>query len=62
MNQTNVKSSPPLVVELDDNRISNSLPEKPKIVPAWKPTPSTDKSNLVKHYLKLSKIRLTSMY
>lgn len=40
--------------------VSALRPDKPKVEPAWKPTPSTDSSNLVQHYLKLSKIRLTS--
>uniref|UniRef100_V5H0W7 Protoheme IX farnesyltransferase, mitochondrial n=1 Tax=Anoplophora glabripennis TaxID=217634 RepID=V5H0W7_ANOGL len=37
------------------------LPHKPEIIPAWRPTPSTDRTNLVQHYLKLSKIRLTTL-
>lgn len=38
------------------------FPEKPAVAPAWRPTPSTDRTNIVQHYLKLSKIRLTSKY
>lgn len=41
--------------------VSALRPDKPKVEPAWKPTPSTDSSNLVQHYLKLSKIRLTML-
>lgn len=62
VNQTNVKSSPPLVVNLGENKFNNSLPQKPKDIPAWKPTPSTDNSNLIKQYMKLCKIRLTSTH
>lgn len=57
VNQTNVKASPPLVVDVQ----SEKLPHKPQIAPAWAPTPSTDSSNLLGHYLKLSKIRLTTL-
>lgn len=41
--------------------ITGTLPHKPKIEPAWRPTPSTDRSNIIQHYLKLSKIRLTTL-
>ncbi|XP_065173723.1 protoheme IX farnesyltransferase, mitochondrial-like [Atheta coriaria] len=34
---------------------------KPKVVPQWKPTPSTDRHSLFNDYLKLSKIRLTTL-
>ncbi|ERL92400.1 hypothetical protein D910_09714 [Dendroctonus ponderosae] len=40
---------------------AQSRPHKPKIEPAWKPTPSTDSSNLLQNYLKLSKVRLTTL-
>ncbi|KAJ8935651.1 hypothetical protein NQ318_004492 [Aromia moschata] len=59
VNQTKAKSSPP-TVDLSQDEIK-SLPFKPKHVPAWRPTPSTDYSNIVQHYLKLSKIRLTAL-
>uniref|UniRef100_A0A6P7GQA7 Protoheme IX farnesyltransferase, mitochondrial n=1 Tax=Diabrotica virgifera virgifera TaxID=50390 RepID=A0A6P7GQA7_DIAVI len=64
VNKTNSKSSPPLLVDIADNGalpLSELLPHKPKVAPAWQVTPSTDSSNLVKHYMKLSKIRLTSL-
>ncbi|CAH1957614.1 unnamed protein product [Acanthoscelides obtectus] len=62
----NTKPSPPVVGTVNlDHEISNgsnaSLPHKPKQVPAWRPTPSTDSSNLINHYLKLSKVRLTTL-
>lgn len=62
MNQTNVKSSPPIVVNLEEENISHKTPHKPNKVPAWKPTPSAVGSGLLKQYMKLSKIRLTSIY
>ncbi|CAH1375138.1 unnamed protein product [Tenebrio molitor] len=37
------------------------FPDKPAVAPAWRPTPSTDRTNIVQHYLKLSKIRLTTL-
>ncbi|KAG5892246.1 hypothetical protein JTB14_014616 [Gonioctena quinquepunctata] len=46
---------------LSPDEAINSLPHKPKNAPAWRPTPSTDGSNYIRHYLKLSKIRLTTM-
>lgn len=42
--------------------VNKILPEKLGLPPSWRPTPSTDKSNLLGHYLKLSKFRLTSLY
>lgn len=44
-----------------DVSLADSLPDKPKIEPAWRPTPSTDRTNLIQHYLKLSKVRLTAL-
>ncbi|XP_015839295.1 protoheme IX farnesyltransferase, mitochondrial [Tribolium castaneum] len=41
--------------------VTKAFPEKPSIIPAWRPTPSTDRSNIIQHYLKLSKIRLTTL-
>ncbi|CAG9766076.1 unnamed protein product [Ceutorhynchus assimilis] len=41
--------------------VHQTRPHKPKIEPAWRPTPSTDKTNIIQHYLKLSKIRLTTL-
>ncbi|KAK9718427.1 UbiA prenyltransferase family [Popillia japonica] len=60
VNQSKPTSSPPSTIEVTDN-ISKLLPEKPTIIPQWRPTPSTDRSNLFQHYLKLSKIRLTTL-
>ncbi|XP_022903389.2 protoheme IX farnesyltransferase, mitochondrial [Onthophagus taurus] len=45
----------------DQNELTKNFPLKPTVIPSWKPTPSTDKSNLIQHYLKLSKIRLTGL-
>ncbi|CAH0555905.1 unnamed protein product [Brassicogethes aeneus] len=47
-------------INLNEQDLKN-LPDKPTKVPAWMPTPSTDRSNLIQHYLKLSKIRLTTL-
>lgn len=52
------KANTPSTVNSTD--ISKYLPKKPHVVPEWRPTPSTNNSNLIKHYMKLSKIRLTS--
>ncbi|CAH1110347.1 unnamed protein product [Psylliodes chrysocephalus] len=65
VNQTKAKSSPPILSQLTQDDISQSIPscmpERPKILPDIRPTPSTNTSNLVRHYMKLSKIRLTSL-
>ncbi|VEN49145.1 unnamed protein product [Callosobruchus maculatus] len=66
VNVSDTKPSPPVVDTVNvehelSNGSSTSLPHKPKQVPAWRPTPSTDSSNLINHYLKLSKIRLTTL-
>lgn len=55
VNQTKGKASATVDITTDDLKV------KPSQIPAWKPTPSTDRSNLTQHYLNLSKIRLTSM-
>lgn len=60
VNKSNAKSSTTSTLDLTQN--VKVLPYKPNILPAWRPTPSTDSSNLLQHYLKLSKIRLTSMF
>ncbi|CAG9817563.1 unnamed protein product [Phaedon cochleariae] len=59
--QSNAKSSTPIVTHISDENGPSLQPHKPKNVPSWRPTPSTDRSNIIKHYLKLSKIRLTTM-
>ncbi|XP_066248073.1 protoheme IX farnesyltransferase, mitochondrial isoform X1 [Euwallacea similis] len=42
--------------------LTQSLPKtKLKVEPAWKQTPSADSSNILQEYLKLSKIRLTTL-
>ncbi|KAJ8920347.1 hypothetical protein NQ315_012009 [Exocentrus adspersus] len=50
----------PTAIDLtgDDVKV---LPHKPKIIPGYMPTPSTDITNVTQHYLKLSKIRLTTL-
>ena len=58
-----VKSSKLTATSADVTRDANKLPpEKLGLPPSWRPTPSTDRSNLLGHYLKLSKFRLTSLY
>nr|XP_023027786.1 protoheme IX farnesyltransferase, mitochondrial-like [Leptinotarsa decemlineata] len=44
-----------------ENEKITCLPQKPKKAPEWRPTPSTDRSNYLRHYMKLSKIRLTTL-
>ncbi|CAG9860098.1 unnamed protein product [Phyllotreta striolata] len=67
VNQTKAKSSPPIVAQLAEHDVQvhhelpSCMPDKPKVPPDIRPTPSTDASNLLRHYLKLSKIRLTSL-
>ncbi|XP_056638344.1 protoheme IX farnesyltransferase, mitochondrial [Diorhabda sublineata] len=64
VNKTNTKSSPPVLVDISQNEtlpLPDFLPHKPKIEPSWQITPCTNKSNVVSQYLKLSKIRLTSL-
>ncbi|GJQ87340.1 hypothetical protein Trydic_g17387 [Trypoxylus dichotomus] len=58
--QSKPSPSAPVIIEAVDN-ISKFLPEKPTIIPQWKPTPSTERSNLFQQYLKLSKFRLTTL-
>lgn len=55
VNQSNQNSAVEAVT------LNAAKPHKPKVEPAWRPTPSTDSSNLIQHYLKLSKIRLTTL-
>lgn len=55
------KAQSTATIGIDAEDISKLFPDKPTIVPQWRPTPSTDRTNLIQHYLKLSKIRLTTL-
>ncbi|KAF5303802.1 hypothetical protein FQR65_LT08138 [Abscondita terminalis] len=59
VNQTKTKASAATVVVDPDSLKQTAL--KPSVIPGWKPTPSTDRSNLIQNYMKLSKIRLTAL-
>ncbi|XP_063926365.1 protoheme IX farnesyltransferase, mitochondrial-like [Zophobas morio] len=41
--------------------VAAAFPRKPTFIPPWRPTPSTNHTNIVRHYLKLSKFRLTTL-
>lgn len=62
VNQSKSTSAATSTLETDNVPVQSlKLPDKPKRIPEWMPTPSTDRSNLVEHYLKLCKIRLTTL-
>ncbi|XP_017769349.1 PREDICTED: protoheme IX farnesyltransferase, mitochondrial [Nicrophorus vespilloides] len=56
-----VNLTAPVYSSVNAEDLAKTLPDKPSIVPQWRPTPSTDRTNLINHYLKLSKIRLTTL-
>ncbi|XP_050314499.1 protoheme IX farnesyltransferase, mitochondrial [Anthonomus grandis grandis] len=55
VNQSSKKSA------FSNASINENQLQKPKTEPAWSTTPATNKSNIIQHYLKLSKIRLTTL-
>lgn len=56
----NVTTAATTVENIADVQKSRNKKER-KLVPDWRPIPSTDSSELLKHYSMLSKIRLTCM-
>ncbi|XP_025835626.1 protoheme IX farnesyltransferase, mitochondrial [Agrilus planipennis] len=59
-NYVNQTSKRPTTVAVE-HALKEVLSDKPKVPPPWRPTPSTDQSNIINHYLRLSKIRLTAL-
>ncbi|KAB0794989.1 hypothetical protein PPYR_11828 [Photinus pyralis] len=60
VNQSKSKAAVATSIEIDPQLVKQ-LELKPSVLPGWRPTPSTDRSNLIQHYMKLSKIRLTAL-
>lgn len=58
LNINHVKTKATASIEITQEENRNSAQNQ---VPQWRPTPSTDRTNLIQHYLKLSKIRLTGL-
>ncbi|KAK4875457.1 hypothetical protein RN001_011879 [Aquatica leii] len=59
VNHTKTKAAAASIV-LDPESVKHTV-LKPSVIPGWRPTPSTDRTNIVQHYMKLSKIRLTAL-
>ncbi|KAF5273975.1 hypothetical protein FQA39_LY01091 [Lamprigera yunnana] len=59
VNNTKSKASSATIV-IDPEMLKQTV-LKPSLLPEWRPTPSTDRTNILQHYMKLSKIRLTAL-